>query len=1731
MKNKRLISIFIIMTMLMSFMPVFNQKAMAETLTSKQNIATGFGHTAAIKQDGTVWTWGYNNYGELGNGSSCGYKNMPEQVEGLSGIVSIAAGFEDTEVLKRDGTVWTWGFNYDGELGDGTFENKCKPVNVQELSGIISISTLYEHTLALKQDGTLWAWGGNCYGQLGDGTTVVKNKPVQVQGLGGVKSIAAGGGHTVALKQDGTVWTWGYNFYGQLGYGEPFDNSSHCTPELVQGLSGVVSIAAGENYTLALKQDGTVWTWGKNDNGQLGDGTTADKNIPVQVQGQNGITFVSAGNVHTAAIKQDGTVWAWGHNVYGELGDGTFDCKSTPVQASINLINPPLKLNDYTYKDTKGCIVLDSDNDQPITGADVVLGDTTGITDSDGYAQLNAASGKYNLKISREGYCDYIIDNYNFKQDETNIFYLKLNQDPTRPYISSIILNDSVVNKDIDIISQKKDYRIEKDNSGNLINPGKCSIRIKPGGYDASSPAQYIILQDGKAVLSNNSGEFNDIIPADKFQSDIPIWVMVKYADGKSTPAVKTNLSVYESPFNTYQDIQLSFGNKLSCTIPNDVPIVGGGELSMGFDFIPASIEVNKDTFKIGIGIKDIKDIGDNWDDFKSMIDKPLSDQIMDGGIKGLFNAEDTNLSLINGIKADCDALGYIEGKVADGKLITAGGKIKIKVGVKSGTENQYFVGPVPVVVTIDIGANAELEGGITYDFTKQAIKLNSELNITIPHLEISGGVGIAYVASVRAYGSGDNQFLINFTDNYYKDTITASAGIKAKFLMFEYEKEWLKSTKVLYDGYYNQNAQINFAQSASPINIYDKSLYSLSGRDYIKKPSVWMGSLNKYNILKSDYSNQEINTLQTNIYPDAAPKMAVIGDKKVMVWLADNAARSPLNRTMLVYLVYDKTTDSWSAPQAVADDQTADFYPSIASDGSNLYVAWQNSRKIFGDNGTIDDMEAAGDIETAKFNSETNTFDTPEVLTDNNILDTQPQLAVDNGKAAVVWTENSSNDIFGTSGLNTIFCSELNGTAWSSPSVLTDNQKSIAGISTAYMDGVLTTAFATDADEDLTTLQDRDIYIIRPGRSVQRLTDNDVLDSNPAFGMFNGQKTLYWYSDGNIKYLSDFTAAPSTIFSSAIAGLSDNFKIVNNNSGKTAVIWTKNENEAADIYSSIYDSANGIWSKDIKISNVGADVRYPDGIFDDSGNFMIAFNRVTKTDTAEQSDLCTVKVVPSYNLSVNNVLYDDTKVALGGDLPVEIDLTNKGELSADYINVQVLDGTNVISSTDIQQEIKPGESEAVNTVFTLPSSISKKNYTIKVTPVNGTEYDLSDNSKDITVGYTDLGIKVDQYYTGDKQMAAVKVYNSSYIPSGAVIKIRENTPDGNVLATKSVDTLAHGESTLNIFEIDPEYLNYTDDVKALYFTVEPDQEELRIGDNNDYITIDKLVNSDVTANLIENDKSGSSYNITADFKNNTLDSKAAEAVFALYGDNERLLDLKIVDLNLDPDGETNLEQILNTTENVTDAKVFVLNDLKNINPLSNSSDIDMSQGITKPGITIGGKQGVSGEYGNALLSDDNAVVNGNGTIKLTLNQGQNPQLLTYLVLPFRADAADSSDGYSTAQEVQDSAAAFGIFNTAAVSDKTINLKSNLKSGEYIIKVGGGNGISSAADSDVIRYVYTYKSFDTNNDGIIDLKDIASAASLYNSKPADSLYNKYLDLNSDNTIDIYDLIKISKLLN
>ena len=341
----------------------------------RNTLSAGAEHSVAIATDGSLYAWGANTYGQIGDGS---YYRSLTPINVISNVVAVSAGDAHTMAITADGVLWGWGNNEFGQLGDGTYESRSSLVKI--LTDVVAVSAGDAHTIATTANGVLWGWGNNDYGQIGDSTFVHRRDPVMI--MDNVKSIAAGFNasaavtedgrlfewgetffssqlvndaskylhtpmqvisdaiavsycydHTMAITTDGGLWAWGLNADGQLGDGSDIGRSHP-----VRVMDKVVKVSAGGSHTLAITANGILWAWGLNNYGQLGNGTKKNQYAPTKIM-ENAVA-ISAGDVHSMAIRADGTLWAWGYNKNGRLGDGSTRNSKSPVMILENMMIP-----------------------------------------------------------------------------------------------------------------------------------------------------------------------------------------------------------------------------------------------------------------------------------------------------------------------------------------------------------------------------------------------------------------------------------------------------------------------------------------------------------------------------------------------------------------------------------------------------------------------------------------------------------------------------------------------------------------------------------------------------------------------------------------------------------------------------------------------------------------------------------------------------------------------------------------------------------------------------------------------------------------------------------------------------------------------------------------------------------------------------------------------------------------------------------------------------------------------------------------------------------------------------------------------------------------------------------------------------------------------------------------------------------------------------------------------
>lgn len=293
------------------------------TLPLTKLSARSGGSVFRVKDDGSVWAWGSNHTGQLGDGTTLA-RPRPVQINGLRDVISIASADNHSLALKKDGTVWAWGNNRFGQLGVDGMNVQLTPQQIPNLTDVAAIEASPASSYAIKKDGTLWSWGNNNQGQLGDGTTISRSTPTQVTLVGTVKALSANESSVLVVKEDGTLWGWGANKNGVLGDGTSY---SRTIPGQIPRVTNLTSISMSYTHTLALQENGTVLAWGQSKYSMGSWSPTKVNGIPFAVE-------VKAGSSQSLVVTKDGSLWSWGENRYGQLGNGRTDTLTTPEKVT-----------------------------------------------------------------------------------------------------------------------------------------------------------------------------------------------------------------------------------------------------------------------------------------------------------------------------------------------------------------------------------------------------------------------------------------------------------------------------------------------------------------------------------------------------------------------------------------------------------------------------------------------------------------------------------------------------------------------------------------------------------------------------------------------------------------------------------------------------------------------------------------------------------------------------------------------------------------------------------------------------------------------------------------------------------------------------------------------------------------------------------------------------------------------------------------------------------------------------------------------------------------------------------------------------------------------------------------------------------------------------------------------------------------------------------------------------
>jgi|GEM_PF-2556576 len=960
----------------------------------------------------------------------------------------------------------------------------------------------------------------------------------------------------------------------------------------------------------------------------------------------------------------------------------------------------------------------------------------------------------------------------------------------------------------------------------------------------APGATAYKITANDSIIATNNTGTFS--INSATITQDVPLYVEARLSDGKWGKPLKTNIKSISEVRIDVKTNAFSF----DIPIPDNIWFFGGKKLKISLDSFPIGININPidKTFKLAIGVdvdKTSESFGFKWADFGKAVTDMSRLANDKNGLKKAANKffkkeqkEYLKKGKVGGFDLDFCLAGYAEGTYDPNGVTYVKGNIVVSVEGEYGMEYQWVGAPVVLKLKISAGVASVL--GISVDESNSVTVSYPSIQFTLPKVYLSGGVGLKYVGDISAYGEITNT--LNLEKYLTTATLSGEAGFSAKFLFFSTKmKLWEGSTE-----YYRKvknttrNGLTNFLSMPKRDlvceYIENPDNYTIN---YPSNTSEWFGDKGTMPEEKFFYSNGDgvlpneedyaVNskTLQSGIYTAASPEIVEAGGQQMMVWTASDSSRAVGNHTVAVYSIYDADSDTWSAPQAVADDGTADFYPHAATDGTDVYVVWSNSKVALDDTYTMETVAPELEIAAAKYDFATGSFENAVTVTNNSTIDLIQDVYVNDGEADFVWINNSSNDAFLEEGTNTIMKGSFDGETLSSSAVKAENEI-IYSVACADVSGTAVAYVTPSANEE--TAEGIIHLIESDGREAEL---SDAVGLAPKFA----GETLVWYSNGALVDVNGNTLIE------ADGKFSSKYEIVEGY-GSTAVITiapdTESDEEGTDIYA--YINEDGEYSGAVRVTETAGYTTSLSGIYD-GDDLVLVYGRTEYTsddgsDTFEEvCDLCVSTVGAMHKIAIADVDYDEAALVPGEDFPIELTVKNSGNCTENELVINVYDNDGNLYHTETAEcAILPGTEETLTFMLPVNDFIAMaEDYTVSVGFADGED---ACEAVEFTIGHSDISLDADIIKAENAAGIIANVDNISSIGTNAVLRIYKGSEEGELLKEYSIGYLEPGESYP--FYIEAEALaEFAEKGDSLYIEVECENREAAIGDNNAILVYD----------------------------------------------------------------------------------------------------------------------------------------------------------------------------------------------------------------------------------------------------------------------------------------------------
>ena len=878
------------------------------------------------------------------------------------------------------------------------------------------------------------------------------------------------------------------------------------------------------------------------------------------------------------------------------------------------------------------------------------------------------------------------------------------------------------------------------------------------------------------AMKSGESGTDNPVKPSEPDESDTP-----NQPAQPDKPGTATGTRTEES------DVDIEIDGGVEFTIPENVPILGGGDVSLDYGTIPITFKREDNTYRIGIGVQDMNK--KDWTTFKKFVE--TQKESYRKGMNSLLASKFGTASMGMSVEPEMEAYGYVEGTITKTNGVeSAGGKLVVEIKGTAKQEWQTLVVVVPVVIKVKGTAGTKADFSVGFDFNKSKVYTKEKVELTLPSVRLTGGIGVSYIADISVYGEAKNLVTVESDekDNDITASLEGAMGVSAKALCLSYEKEILNGSWDYYS-----------SKKKSKARMYARALPKLEpeAKDYeIQRvdSSSWDGSAVAEQTAKprsikraasAKNTSGTVTTLLSDVYASAKPQLLqTASGKKLLIFTTDMGDRTTGNHTAVVYSIYNER--GWSIPKLIDDDGTADFDAVAAVDGENVYVTWINAKRTF----TPEEAEAEDfmtklaaetEVQAAKIalNGNTGTVTKYPAITDNAIADLHPSITVKNHVPYIAWNSNSANDILKGTGTNTVYLASLNGNAFTTKK-LSEENKPVQSVAIGNLDNDVVTAYTLNSGTEENP-QVQLTAVNAKGRTTIAANGQNV---SPSFAKIDGSSVLLWYAQdaegSSLNYIDTIDGeVESYIEDDAV--ISADYTVVDGGDSQLLICSSEKENAeetGRNLYA--YVIRDGEVYEPVTLTDLEGYAAVPSGIWNGTA-YEYLFTRtdvdITENTVTENTDLCITSVVPQSRLVIGDIDYTQEKLMPDEDTSITIPVKNNGLTNCGEGKVQIIYNGNVIGQADLEAGITSGETQNVTVDLTVPEDAAAKE-TLKVEAISD-ENTTADSTKSIQSAGSELALSVKQE---DNITAAID--NNSAFDTTAALTLKAGDASGKVLKT-----------------------------------------------------------------------------------------------------------------------------------------------------------------------------------------------------------------------------------------------------------------------------------------------------------------------------------------------------------